>query len=240
MNQTIEKHIGETLYREFFYPCKTLSLYSKHGKTRTFVEYTEASEYGTHIYPNTEELEVAAGNAVLRLIAENNEDFFFDKNEIGAKPVHVGQCTHWLKYEDVTEQCPDHYWTRLKTPLVGFKTVSINGQSLFVSKQDEPCCYVIGETYSIDERKMLAGEKNGIFFSPEIDKALSYVKKDKKVFLVVAAGLVFIKNNWNDLCSSKLTIVRELSQEDIDLLTPSIHKPAVLWNGYAWILQTEI
>ncbi len=238
MKQTIEKHIGETLYREFFYPCKTLSLYSKHGKTRTFVEYTEASDHSIRL--KAKGLKAALSNAVLRLTAENNEDFFFDKNEIGAKPVRVGQCTHWLKFEDITEQWPNHYWTRLKTPLVGFKTVSKNGQSLFVPKQDEPCCYVIGETYSIDERKMLAGEKNGIFFSPEIDKALSYVKKDEKVFLVVAAGLVFIKNNWNDLCSSKLTIVRELSQEDIDLLTPSIHKPAVLWNGYAWTLQTEI
>lgn len=242
MALTIEKHIGETLYRQFFHSCKTLRLYAKNGKARTFVEYTAATDYGDRNNPNNKNtgLKIAVGNAVLRLIAERNEDFFYDKCEKGVKLVRVNKKVYWIKYEDITEQWTNHYWTRLKTPLIGFKAVSKNGQSLFVSKQDEPSQYSIGETHFVDEKKMLAGEKSGFFFSSEINKALSYVKKDEKVFLVVATGLVFIKNNWNDLCSSKLTIARELSREDIELLTPSIHKPAALWNGFTWELQTEI
>lgn len=240
MEQSIEKHIGETLYKQFFHPCRTLELYSKQGDVRTFVEYATASDYGFQVCPNIEEQEVAAGNAVLRLIAENNDDFFFGKGDTGARPVYTGKGTYWIKYNDISERWENHYWTRLKTPLIGFKAVSKNGQSLFVSKQDEPSQYSVGETHFVDEKKMLAGEKSGFFFSSEINKALSYVKKDEKVLLVVATGLVFIKNNWDDLCSSKLTIVRELSREDIELLTPSIHKPAALWNGFTWELQTEI
>ncbi len=239
MYLTIEKNIGETLYREFFYPCKTIRLYSKHGETRTFVEYTEASDYGLNICPNIDESEVAAGNAVLRLIAEGIEDYFFDNNTTGAIPVYTRRGTHWIKYEDVTDQWTNHYWTRLKAPLVGFKAVSKNGEPIFTSKQTDSIHYSVGETYSVDEKKMLANVENGFFFSPFIGKALSYIKKDEIVFMVVATGLVYIKNSWDDLCSSNLTIVKELSQKEIIQLNPSISKPKALCNGHKWAIDTE-
>ena len=242
MAQTIEKHIGETLYRQFFHSCKTLRLYAKNGKARTFVEYTAATDYGDRNNPNNKNtgLKVAVGNAVLRLIAERNENFFYDKCEKGVKLVRVNKKVYWIKYEDITERWPNHYWTRLKIPLVGFKTVSSNGESIFTSYQTEPICYTIGQSYIADETKMIEDCKGGFYFSPFITKALNYKERDGRVLLVVASGLIFIKNSWDDLCSSKLTIVRELSREDIELLTPSIHKPAALWNGFTWELQTEI
>lgn len=240
MEQSIEKHIGETLYKQLFYPCRTLELYSKQGNVRTFVEYATASDYGFQVCPNIEEQEVAAGNAVLRLIAENNDDFFFGKGDTGARPVYTGKGTYWIKYNDISERWENHYWTRLKTPLIGFKAVSSNGEPIFTSYQTEPICYTIGQSYIADETKMIEDCKGGFYFSPFITKALNYKERDGRVLLVVASGLIFIKNSWDDLCSSKLTIVRELSREDIELLTPSIHKPAALWNGFTWELQTEI
>ena len=234
---TIEKNLGETLYRQLFYPCKTLKFYSKCGKTRTFVEYTEATDYGTNIFPNTEALEVAVANAVLKLIAECNNDFFFDNNDSGVKgPIYIGPDTYWLKYEDITEQWPNHYRSRLKKPLVGFKTVSKDGQSVCSPYQDATFYYSIGETYSVDEEEMLEGVRSGFYFSPFLTKALNYVKKDERILLVVASGLVFVKNAWDDLSTSNLTIVKELSHEEIDLLNPPIHKPAAWWNGYRWDL----
>ena len=98
MEQSIEKHIGETLYKQFFYPCRTLELYSKQGNVRTFVEYATASDYGFQVCPNKEEQEVAAGNAVLRLIAENNDDFFFGKTD-EKKYVSGVNCSAAFAYE---------------------------------------------------------------------------------------------------------------------------------------------
>ena len=239
MYLTIEKNIGETLYREFFYPCKTIRLYSKHGETRTFVEYSEATDYCTHFHPNTNELEIAIGNVALKLKSEGNEDFFFAKDDKDASPVYVGRRTYWLRFEDITEQWANHYWTKLKTPLIGFKAVSKNGAPIFTSKQANPIYYSVGETYSVDEKKMLANVENGFFFSPFIGKALSYIKKDEIVFMVVATGLVYIKNSWDDLCSSNLTIVKEVSQKEIIQLNPSISKPKALCNGHKWAIDTE-
>ena len=236
MYLTIEKNIGETLYREFFYPCKTIRLYSKHGETRTFVEYSEATDYCTHFHPNTNELEIAIGNVALKLKSEGNEDFFFAKDDKDASPVYVGRRTYWLRFEDITEQWANHYWTKLKKPLIGFKAVSKKGTPIFTSKQADPIYYSVGETYSVDEEKMIASVEKGFFFSPFISKALSYVKKDERVFMVVATGLVFIKNNWDDLCASNLTIVKELTREEINLLNPPNHKPATLYNGDRLVL----
>lgn len=238
--QTIEKNLGETIYREFFYSCKTLLFYSKDGKTRRFVEYSKASDYGKRICPNIEELKVAVGNAVLRLIAEGNEEFFFNKSDAGVEgPIMVDQNIYWLKYEDVTEQWPNHYWARLKAPIVGFKAVSKDYGSVWLSRNNYsfencPRSYLIGETYSVDERKMLEGSEKGFYFSPSLAKAMNYVKKDERLLLVAASGLIFVKNSWDDLAASALTIVKELSKEEIDLLNPTVHVPKAFWNGYRW------
>ena len=238
MVYSIEKNTGDTLYREFFYPCKTLELYSKAGKTRKFVEYAEATDYGSDIHKVTENPNIAAHNVVRRLLSEHNRDFFFEETEdSNATPILIEGKYYWIKYEDLTETWPNHYRTKTKKPLIGFKAVNLDGSSVLPSK-GKNCSYQVGETYSIDEATMLA-DTSGFYFSPQLDKALSYGLSDKKVLLVVASGLVFIKNSWDDLAAQTLTIVREISKEEIFLLNPTIHEPKACWNGENWISSDE-
>lgn len=230
----IEKNPGETLYREYFFPCKTLELTARDGTKRTFVEYAEATNNGHDLRRGSETPDMALTNAVRRLLQEGNDIFFFDQSdkEVNSHVLIDGEF-YWLKREDISETWRNHYWTKTKKPIVGFKTIRKDGKSVVPTHSDRIMCYEIGKQYSIDEATML-DKVNGFYFSQQIEKALYYAKEDTQTCMVVASGLILIRNSWDDMCAQNLTIVRKLTKSDIMLLSPAIELPKAVWNGLHW------
>lgn len=174
---------------------------------------------------------------------EGNDDFFFDKNDVDVKgPIFVGNDEYWVRFIDLTERWTNHLWTRSKVPLIGFKTVSKDYRSVWAlrtGRENNSLHYSIGETYSVDEEKFLENGC-GFFFSPQLKKALNYAENGAKTLLVVVHGLLLIKNCWDDICASNLTIVKELSSEEMRLLNQDVHKPSAFWNGFKWNSQNNM
>lgn len=232
---SLEKSIEDTFYREMFFPCKTIVLQSVDGIERRFVECSEAAEHETDKRPCLGNLDVALHNTVRRLLAEKEYSFFFPEDDASAQPVMVDYKEYYLRYEDRTDQWPNHYFLRTRKPIVGFKGVTRAYKSSYAAEKNGGR-YACGESVITDEIDMLKLNTGsyGCYFSPDIEKALYYARNGGKLLLVVAFGLVFVKNHWNDLAASKLTVVRELTKEEIDLLHPDIHMPKYIWKGKQW------
>ena len=235
----IEENLGETLYREYFFPCKTFELQAKDGSKRRFVEYAEASDFGADLCFADNPPDMALKNVVRRLLLEKNYDFFFDKEDEGVNAyVWIDNDFYFLKSEDISAQWGNHYWTKAKIPIVGFKTIAKNGKSVLPSYVDADLTYEIGGHYSVSEETMLQ-EMKGFYFSQQLQKALSYATKDTITCMVVVTGLIFIKNQWNDMCAQNMTIVGKLTQSDIKKLCPSVNAPKAFWNGIGWDSHDE-
>ncbi|MBR4655767.1 MAG: hypothetical protein IKO68_04140 [Oscillospiraceae bacterium] len=233
--RTIEQNVEETFYREYFLPCRTIELQSTDGEKRCFVECTEATDYSDDAYPHGEDMDIALHNVVRRLLAENENRFFFSECDTTTpKTVIVDGDEYWLQYKDITDQCTNHYWVRTRKPIIGFKGVDCNSFSVYPHKGKTRRRYEVGQTITINEEKMLDSGKEYTFFSPRLEKALIYAGKKGKVFLVVAYGLIYVKNTWYDLSASNLSIVKELTAEEISLLQPQIYSPKWAWNGRYW------
>lgn len=235
----IEKDLGETLYREYFFPCRTLELIARDGTKRKFVEYSEATDNGHDLRRDGVKPEMALINAVRRLLTEGTDVFFFDQNDIGVNShVLIEGKFYWLKCKDISEAWPNHYWTKTRKPIVGFKTITKDGKSVVPTQSNRAMYYEIGKQYSVDEATML-DEINGFFFSQQLEKALYYEKEGTQTCMVVASGLILIKNRWDDMCAQNLTLVRKLTKNDIKLLTPTIEVPIAFWNGTNWDSHDE-
>ena len=238
----IEENPGESLYREYFYPCRTLELHSKDDSSRKFVEYSEATDYGPDLRYDRDTEKMALSNAVRRLLSEKNESFFYKKGEDGADTqVIIEGISYWLKAEDITEKWPNHYWTKTKKPLIGFKTIKKNGEPILPSSREPLIIYKIGNTYSYKEKEMIEGPR-GYYFSLQLEKALQYYynrEEEADIFLVVAWGLIFIKNEWNDMGAQNLKFVRRLTKKDIALLSPTVYEPKAIWTGEGWASKDE-
>ena len=234
---SLETSTEETFFRETFFPCKTIVLQSVNGNERRFVEYAEAAEHETDTWPCLGNLDVALHNTVRRLLAEKEGSFFFPEDDEHSHPVMVDYKEYHLRYEDKTEMWHNHFFLRTRKPILGFKGVTKECKSLYAAEKNDERRYVCGETIITDETDILNPEKTsswGCFFSQDIEKALCYAKNGGKLLLVVASGLIFVKNNWYDLAASNLTIVTELTEEEISRLQPLIHTPKYLWDGKQW------
>ncbi len=230
----IEDNPGETLFREYFYPCRTLELYDKNNKRRIFVEYSEATDYGQDMRRDGEKPDMSLCNAVRKLLQEKNDSFFFARQDVGVNShVLIDGTFYWLKCKDITEICGNHLWVRTKRPMIGFKTITKDGKSVVSTYLDESFTYSMGQTYSVSEEKMFNDNK-GFFFSPQLRKALSYASDDTYTYVVIAYGLMMITNRWDDLRAQNLTIVRRLTRQDIKLMSPEANGPKGFWNGYDW------
>lgn len=221
---SIEEHPETTYFNEFFLPCKTIELESLSGEKRTFVSYISVVDYeeDKRYYDAVEQIPII--NIIRQLLKEKDNSFFFHKDSDAQGPFLVGKKEYWLKYLDITQRWPNHLYLRTKEPIIGFKTVNHDGSPVLGDNDSGP--YFVGETYTKDEKEMLEKTGNGFFFSPSISKALFYKKNaSNKVFLVVAWGLIFIKNKWCDLCASNLSVIKELSSKEIKMFSPSIKLP---------------
>lgn len=237
--ETIEKNPEATLFHEIFYPCRTIELEAQDGKKRLFVEYSEATDYGADIVFNENVPCMALKNSVRKLLAEGEASYFYSPTEENVNGhVIIDGLDYWLKARDLTDHWANHYWARIKRPIVGFKSVNSDGSSIWPAR-GEKTVFSVGKTYSVTENDMLSNPGKGYFFSPKIEKALNYGKEDRRVFLVVASGLLFVKNSWDDLCSSTLTIIRELTKDEIHLLWPVVESPKAYWNGQNWSSNDE-
>jgi len=233
---SLETSTEETFFRETFFPCKTIVLQSVNGNERRFVEYAEAAEHETDTWPCLGNLDVALHNTVRRLLAEKEGSFFFPEDDDYSHPVIVDGVEYHLRYEDRTDTWLNHFFLRTRKPILGFKGVTKDNRSSYADEKKDERRYVCGETVITDEIDMLELDTGsyGCYFSQDVDKALGYAKNGGKLLLVVASGLIYVKNHWNDLAASKLTVVRELTKEEIDLLHPDIHTPKYIWNGKHW------
>lgn len=233
---SLEKSIEDTFYREMFFPCKTIVLQSVDGIERRFAECSEAAEHETDTWPCLGNLDVALHNTVRRLLAEKEDSFFFPEDDVSAQPVMVDYKEYRLRYEDRTDQWPDHYFHRTRKPIVGFKGVTRDYGSSEAVKKEYKRYYKIGETVSTDEKIMLDIKPNsrGCFFSQDVETALYYAGNEGRVLFVIASGLIFVHNSWPRLAASNLTIVKELTEKEIDLLCPKINLPKYIWNGRQW------
>lgn len=235
---SIEKSTEDTFYRDSFFPCKTLMLQSVDGRKRCFVECSEATDCDLDIWPIFDNLDIALHNTVRRLLVEKDDAFFFPEADEKAHPVVVDGDEYHLCYEDITEEWTNHYWVRARRPIIGYKGVSKNYKSTYGSEKYDNRQYKAGETVITEERLMLDSDVpgNGCFFSPDVEKALSYVRDGGKLLLVAASGLIFVKNRWNDLAASSLTIVREITKEEVSLLRPATYTPKYMWGGKRWYM----
>ncbi len=88
---------------------------------------------------------------------------------------------------------------------------------------------------------MIEGPR-GYYFSLQLEKALQYYynrEEEADIFLVVAWGLIFIKNEWNDMGAQNLKFVRRLTKKDIALLSPTVYEPKAIWTGEGWASKDE-
>lgn len=207
---------------------------------RTFVELSEATDYGDDLQQHVaEKPQMALMNVVRRLIAEEGNNFFFDRDDDGVnQQVCINGVIYYLKAEDLTESWENHYWTKTKKPLVGFKTIRKDGQPVVTSYKSDIPHYEVGRTYLTDEKNMLS-MTGGYYFSQQLQKALCYSNKGTITCMVVASGLILIKNQWDDMCAQNMTIVRKLTKHEINLLSPTINKPLAFWNGDSWDSHDE-
>lgn len=221
----IEKNVGETLFQQYFYSCRTLELTSNTGEKRRFVEISEPNE--TCLASSESPLKIAIKNAIRKLLREQDNQYFYsetDQDVLG--PFVIGGKEYYVKCFDSTESWPNHYWVRTKHPIIGFKAISADGTSALYQKVPTSIPYASerryreGQTYHITDKEYLCGAGKGFFFSPTVSKALQYYKSNQasKMCLVAASGIVFVKNSWDDLCASRLTIIEMLSEEAIQLI----------------------
>ena len=232
--ETIEKNPEGSLFREIFYPCRTIELEAHDGRKRLFVEYSEATDYGADIDFSENVPCMALKNSVRKLLEEGETSYFYLPTEENVNGhVIIDGMDYWLKVQDLTDQWANHYWARIKRPIVGFKSVNSDGSSIWPAR-GQKTFYSVGKTYSVTEKAMLNSPIKGHFFSPNIEKALTYGEENRRVFLVVASGLIFVKNSWDDLGSSTLTIISELTKKEIHLLRPVKEAPKAYWNGQSW------
>ena len=54
------------------------------------------------------------------------------------------------------------------------------------------------------------------------------------MYLVAASGLIFVKNNWDDMAASSLRIIKELNTEYIKAIMMQKDNPIAFWNGDRW------
>lgn len=217
---------GEVLYNKLFYPCRTIMLFSKSGEERRFVEISEGE--GSHGDDNLVlgKLEIALENVVKKLINEGENDFFYESGELDkVKPVIVNGRKYWLKYKDRSDTWPRHFFTRTRKPLIGFKATKTDGTPILPSGRRIDH-YAVGKTSVRGEKELLNDGISGPYFSPYFEKAYSYrwqTERDQcKIFTVRASGLTFVKNCWNDLTSSKIEFLHELTSTEIKQLLKAI------------------
>lgn len=238
--KSIEDSPVETFFEDWFHKCKALEFTSRTGQTRVLLEYMDETDCIDHINGKYRYEDMSVKNAVSKLISAGMDDYYlFDKSDDGVYPVCIDGKMYYVKYEDVSKRWPGHYWLRAKRPIIGFKAVSASGGSVMIEPTNPEVTYKVGEEYSFDEDRMLNEHDFGSFFSPSLLKAKSYVKAGYKICLVAASGLIFVKNNWNDLAASRLSIVRKLTNEDIKRLMIKCDNPRGFWNGYGWDSHDE-
>lgn len=220
----IEKNVGETLFQQYFYSCRTLVFTSITGEKRRFVEVSEPTK--ANLATSDSPLEIAVKNAIQRLLRERDYQFFFSESDKDADgPYVVGGKEYYVRYFDSTESWQNHYWVKTKHPIIGLKAINADGTPAILQKCPSSESYVSkrrykeGKIYRKTDKEFLSKDGNGFFFSPTISKAQHYYNSNQtsKMCLVAASGIIFVKNSWDNLCASKLTIIEILSEEAMQL-----------------------
>lgn len=235
---TGRKHIEdcpfETFFEEWFYNCKTLEFTSKNGANRKFVEFIDRTDISSNISDCSRYEDLSIKNAVRKLLDEHAEDYFYENTDQGVFPVLIDGTIRYVMVEDITKHWSDHLWLRSRRPIIGFKAVSKDGGSVMHKPKDPLYKYIVGKEYHFCEDDMINDMKLGPFFTPSYRKAYSYWGKDCRMLLVAASGLIFVKNNWDDMAASSLRIIRELTNEDMEKIDIDSYEPRGFWTGECW------
>lgn len=232
---SIEDNPTTTFFHEMFFDCKTWEFTSRNDKRKKrFVECVERTDDANNIVCPEQYQDLSIINAVRKLLNEKEMDFFYDPDEEDVTPLTLDNQVYYVKAKDITKKWPNHYYLRARRPLLGFKAVREDGSSVMSRLKNPSRRYKVGEVYNTEEDDILNSDGSPIFFSLSYEKACSYLQAGYKMFLIVASGLIFIKNNWDDMGASSLLVLKELSLDEMNNIGKYVYVPRIFWIGGRW------